>query len=140
MMSTCLSKLAPALLALVSIAALPACAGLGQDSSDDAFALTGEGAELSLEWVIVSGDGTLLSCIDVGATELEIAVLGETEERQRISCFGGYAVIDGITAGPAAIEVSLVGPDGELLITSDVGEVALRADVTNPLGAVEFSL
>jgi hypothetical protein len=139
MMSTCQSKLAPALLALVGALALPACAGLEQEPGEDEFALSGEGVELSLEWVIFDGE-TLLSCVDVGATELEIAVLGETEERRRISCFGGYAVIDGLAPGQAIIEVSLVAPNGALLMTSDVGEVSLRDGVTSPLGAVEFGL
>jgi hypothetical protein len=138
MMSTS-PKLASALLALVGFLALPACAGLGDDSvaGEDSLPLSGDGTNLSLEWVIQRGD-TLLSCIDAGATEIEIAVLGETDERQRISCFGGYAVIDGLSEGSAIVEVSLVGPNGDLLMTSDVGEVALRAGVTNPLGAIAF--
>lgn len=140
MTSTSPSKLASALLALMGFLALPACAGLEDESSesaDESSALSGEGIELSLEWVIQRGD-TLLSCIDAGATEIEIAVLGDTDERQRISCFGGYAVIDGLSEGSAIVEVSLVGPNGDLLMTSDVGDVALRAGVTNPLGAIAF--
>lgn len=119
----------------MSVAVSPGC--VGQESSEDAFALSGEGVELSLEWTILDSE-TLISCVDAGATELEIAVLGATDERQRISCFGGYAVIDGLAAGLAVIEVSLVGPNGDLLMTSDAGEVALQAGVTNPMGAVEF--
>lgn len=134
-----LRTMVPAALALLSLAVAPACVGADMDIDEEPIALDGEGAVLSLEWVILDG-GEVISCVDAGASEIEIAVLGEDEERQRISCFGGYAVIDGLSAGAAFVEVSLVDPQGEHLVTTEVGEIDLQSDVTNPLGAIELGL
>ncbi len=134
-----LRNLVPAFLALVSFAAAPACVEVDMRLNAEPISLTGEGAELSLEWLIVDGD-ELVSCVDAGASEIEIAVLGTEEARQRISCFGGYAVIDGLSEGLSLVEVSLVDPQGNRLVTADVGEIDLKASVTNALGAVELGL
>ena len=128
-----------ALLALGLCGSLTACVEVELGLEEDPIALAGDATEISLEWLIVDG-GDLISCVDAGATEIEIAVLGATEQRQRISCFGGYAVIDGLSPGPSLVDVSLVGPDGELLVTAELGEVDVVAGVTNPLGAIELGL
>lgn len=134
-----LRLIAPAFLALASLAMAPACVEVDMSLDEEPISLSGEGAELSLEWVI-RDEGNEVSCIDAGAVEIEIAVLGETEDRQRISCFGGYAVIDGLSEGLAFVEVSLVAPDGNRLVTTEVGEIDMKSGVTNPLGAVELGL
>ncbi len=118
--------------------ATQACVALDTDLGEENLLSEGSG-QLSLEWSIVS-DGVLLSCVDAGAAEVEVAVLGELEIRERTSCFGGFAVVDTLAQGEHLVEVSLVSPEGELLVTADLGAVEIVSGATVPLGAVELSL
>jgi hypothetical protein len=110
------------------------------DTSVDQNVLYESSGEVSLEWLIVDSEGGLISCVDAGATEVEIAILGDVETRERLSCFGGFAVVGPLAPGENLIEVSLIDPDGEPLVTAEVGEVEIPAGSTTPLGAVEFTL
>ncbi len=130
------STLLPILSSLALSAALTACVEV--DMSDEALLAEGA-AELSLEWVIVQ-EGTAISCVDAGASEIEIAILGDSESRQRTSCFGGFAVVDTLASGSSFVEVSLIAPNGNHLVTVELGEVELVAGSTVPLGAVELKL
>ena len=108
------------------------------DMGDDELPLE-TGSEVSLEWVIVQ-DGAAISCVDAGASDIEVAILGDRERREVTSCFGGFAVIDAQAEGMQFVEVSLVAPTGERLVTVELGEVELVAGATVPLGAVELQL
>lgn len=116
---------------------IPACVDV--DLGGDDAVHSKDTAEISLEWIIVSSD-SLLSCVDAGASEIEVAVFGDSELRERTSCFGGFAVIDAQGAGTPLIEVSLVSPSGERLVTVELGEVELIPGATLALGAVELRL
>jgi hypothetical protein len=110
---------------------------MGEEGTPPVFAE--RGSEVSLEWVIVQ-EGAAISCVDAGASEIEVAILGETERRARTSCFGGFAVVDAQAEGMQFVEVSLVSPAGERLVTVELGEVELISGATVPLGAVELKL
>lgn len=125
------------LLPLVALLATSACVDMDM-GEEDAIELE-EGAEISLEWIIVADDQPV-SCVDAGAAEIEVAILGDSEVRERTSCFGGFAVIDAQGEGTPLIEVSLVSPGGERLVTVELGEVELVPGATLPLGAIELTL
>jgi hypothetical protein len=126
------------LLPLLCIIALTACVDVDMGEDDDTL-FSETGSEVSLEWVIVQ-EGVAISCVDAGAAEIEVAILGESESRQRTSCFGGFAVIDAQAEGLQFVEVSLVSPTGDRLVTVELGEVELVSGATVPLGAVELNL
>jgi hypothetical protein len=130
-------KFSLTLLPLVAMLAMPACVDM--DMGEDDTVKVEQGAEISLEWIIVSDDQPI-SCVDAGATEIEVAILGDVEVRERTSCFGGFAVIDAQGDGSPLIEVSLVSPSGDRLVTVELGEVELIPGATLPLGAVELTL
>jgi hypothetical protein len=125
------------LLPLVVMLAMPACVDM--DMGEDDTVNIEDGAEISLEWIIVADDQPV-SCVDAGASEIEVAILGDTEVRERTSCFGGFAVIDAQGEGSPLIEVSLVSPAGDRLVTVELGEVELIPGATLPLGAIELTL
>ena len=125
------------LIAALLMAIAPACADL--DTSEEEPLRSEVSGEVSLEWMITNGE-RLVSCSEAGAAEVEVAVLGDRESRQRVSCYGGFAVVVGLEAGSSLVEVSLVDPEGEYLVTADVGEVNIVGGATVPLGAVELSL
>jgi hypothetical protein len=126
------------MLPILCLIALAACVDVDM-SGDDGQVFAERSSELSLEWVIVQ-EGVAISCVDAGASEIEIAVFGESETRQRTSCFGGFAVVDAQTEGMSFVEVSLVSPAGDRLVTVELGEVELVSGATVPLGAVELTL
>ena len=125
------------MLPLVAMLVMPACVDM--DMGEDDTVNIEQGAEISLEWIIVADDQPI-SCVDAGAAEIEVAILGDTEVRERTSCFGGFAVIDAQGEGSPLIEVSLVSPSGDRLVTVELGEVDLIPGATLPLGAIELSL
>ena len=104
---------------------------------DPAFAQ--EGAQISLEWLILSDD-ELVSCVDAVASDVEVAIQGKTEVHQTVSCFGGFAVVDTQAEGSPLVEVSLLSPTGERPVTVNYGEVELVMGATQPLGAIELRL
>lgn len=118
---------------------LPACAGVDLTGDQDQALADDAGGELSFEWQILD-QGELVSCVDAGASEVEIAILGDEERRERTSCFGGFAVIGELASGQHLVEISLVAPNGERLVTAEVGEVDIVEGATIPLGAVELPL
>ncbi len=126
------------LLPLLCIIALTACVDVDM-GEDDSMAFAERGAEVSLEWVIVQDDQAI-SCVDAGASEIEVAILGDSDSRQRTSCFGGFAVIEAQADGLQFVEVSLVSPSGDRLVTVELGEIELVSGATVPLGAVELKL
>ena len=127
------------ILPLLGALSLTACLQLDM-AGEDAPVFAEGGAEISLEWIILR-DGSAISCVDAGATEIEITVIGAASEtRQRTSCFGGFAVVDTEAAGMSYVEVSLVSPKGDRIVTAELGEVELVAGATVPLGAVELKL
>ena len=125
------------LLSLIALLSLGACVDMDMETDDEAFAE--RGSEVSLEWVIVQ-EGAAISCVDAGASDIEVAILGESVRRELTSCFGGFAVVDAQAEGMQFVEVSLVAPDGQRLVTVELGEVELVAGATVPLGAVELQL
>lgn len=125
------------LLPLLIFLAAPACVDLALEESE--VSLSSSGGEVSLEWVIVSDD-KVISCVDAGASHIEVAVLGETIGRERTSCFGGFAVLNAEGVGDSIVEVSLLDPAGTPIVIVELGEVELLAGTTIPLGAVEFPL
>lgn len=126
------------MLPLLCLVGLSACVDVDM-GNEDGEVFAERGSELSLEWVIVQ-EGSAISCVDAGAAEIEIAVFGEVETRQRTSCFGGFAVVDAQAEGASFVEVSLVSPAGDRLVTVELGEVELVSGATVPLGAVELTL
>ena len=126
------------LLPLLCIIALTACVDVDM-GEEDTTVFAESTSEVSLEWVIVEA-GTAISCVDAGADEIEIAIIGDEETRQRTSCFGGFAVVDAQAEGLQFVEVSLVSPAGDRLVTVELGEVELIAGATVPLGAIELKL
>ena len=126
------------LLPILCLIALSACVDVDM-GDEEGQVFSEQSSELSLEWVIVQ-EGAAISCVDAGASEIEVAVIGESETRQRTSCFGGFAVVDAQSEGMSFVEVSLVSPTGDRLVTVEVGEVELVSGATVPLGAVELTL
>lgn len=119
--------------------ALGACVGVDMTGDERSAATASEGGEVSLEWLIVAND-SLISCVDAGASVVELSIVGEAEHLETVSCFGGFAVVSGLPSGSHQVEISLLAPDGSRLVSTDFGMVDIVEGATVPLGAIELSL
>lgn len=125
-------RLSVALFALLAVS----CAEFEVQDSKRA----GGNGDVSLEWILLDGDEEL-SCVEAGATELVItSYWADDMAEHRLSCFGGFGEVGPLAAGRHAVEVTLLDPEGDPLVSADLGVIEVQSGSTTPLGAVELAL
>ncbi len=122
--------------AIVLIAlVLTACSTEGVDVEQ-----IGTTGSLDLEWAIFDG-GDIISCVDAGASEVELVAHSldrDGAETIRLGCYAGIAQTGPLAEGDYDIEIALLDPSGVLVDMVAIQDVAVGGGLTTPLGAIKF--